>query len=176
VTSFESIFQGCKVLKEINVSSWDVSKAVRFRFLFKHCYNLEVLDCSRWTNTIVDSIAGFAQDCIQIKSLDLSGIVNENIAHMDYAFAGCTNLDVLKFKNLGAYNGSINTINMFLSSPNLGSSPEGLEALRNTLIRDSFDRASAGYSAVTISLPAQVKARLTTDEIAQITAKGFTIT
>jgi surface protein len=169
------MFQNCKALKEVDVSNFNVSKAGMLRFLFYGCNNVDVIDCSKWVNVNTTSIAGFARECKQIKSLDLSGIINENTAHIDYAFFNCTNLDILKFKNLGSYNGSINTTGTFLGCDNLGSSPEGLEALRNTLIRDSFDRASAGYSAVTISLPAQVKARLTTDEIAQITAKGFTI-
>ena len=49
------------------------------------------------------------------------------------------------------------------------------QSLIDTLITYSFDRATAGYSTCTISLSDNTKALLTEDEIAQITAKGYTI-
>ena len=49
------------------------------------------------------------------------------------------------------------------------------QSLIDTLITYSFDRVTAGYSACTISLSSTTKALLTEDEIAQITAKGYTI-
>lgn len=52
---------------------------------------------------------------------------------------------------------------------------DGKESLIYTLIDNSFDRATAGYSACTITLSSYTKGVLTEDEIAQITAKGFTI-
>lgn len=50
-----------------------------------------------------------------------------------------------------------------------------LQALKDSLITYSFDRATAGYDTCTITLYADTKALLSEDEIAQITAKGFTI-
>ena len=44
-----------------------------------------------------------------------------------------------------------------------------------TFITFSYDRATAGYSTCTITLYADTKALLTQDEIAQITAKGYTL-
>lgn len=49
------------------------------------------------------------------------------------------------------------------------------ESLIYSLIDHSFDRASAGYPTCTISLYTYTKEVLTDEEIAQITAKGFTI-
>lgn len=45
----------------------------------------------------------------------------------------------------------------------------------DTLVNYSFDRASANYLTCTINLHSTTKALLTEDEIAQITAKGYTI-
>jgi hypothetical protein len=87
---------------------------------------------------------------------------------------GCKKLDVLKLKNLGAAS-SCNFTNAFKDCENLGSSDDGLKALKETFINNIFDRASAGYSACSIQFHKDAKARLTTDEIAQITAKGFTV-
>ena len=50
-----------------------------------------------------------------------------------------------------------------------------LQSVRDSLITYSFDRAAAGYSTCTVTLHSDTKALLTQDEIAQITAKGYTI-
>lgn len=53
--------------------------------------------------------------------------------------------------------------------------PDARQSLIDSLITYSFDRATAGYSNCAITLSAKTKALLTEEEIAQITAKGFTI-
>lgn len=52
---------------------------------------------------------------------------------------------------------------------------DGKQSLIYTLIEQSFDRAAAGYDTCTVTLGTYTKEVLTEDEIAQITAKGFTI-
>lgn len=52
---------------------------------------------------------------------------------------------------------------------------ENRQSLTDSLITYSYDRASAGMATATIQLSANTKSLLTEDEIAQITAKGFTI-
>ena len=49
------------------------------------------------------------------------------------------------------------------------------QSLIDTLITYSYDRATAGYSTCTVKLHADTKALLTQDEIAQMTAKGYTL-
>lgn len=51
----------------------------------------------------------------------------------------------------------------------------GKQSLIDSLITNSFDRAAAGYNTCTITLGSYTKDVLTEDEIAQITAKGYTI-
>ena len=51
-----------------------------------------------------------------------------------------------------------------------------LQSVRDSLITYSFDRAAAGYTNnCTITLSSNTKALLTQDEIAQMTAKGYTL-
>lgn len=52
---------------------------------------------------------------------------------------------------------------------------ESLRSMRYTLIEQSFDRKSAGYSTCTLYLRTETENLLTTEEIAQITAKGFSL-
>lgn len=53
--------------------------------------------------------------------------------------------------------------------------PDAKQSLIDSLITYSYDRVTAGYSTMTMKLYADVKALLTEDEIAQITAKGYTL-
>ncbi|MGM9799550.1 MAG: hypothetical protein ACI30M_02555 [Muribaculaceae bacterium] len=52
---------------------------------------------------------------------------------------------------------------------------EAKQSIIYTLIEHSFDRKTAGYPTCTIYLHSNTKSLLTSEEIAQITAKGFTI-
>lgn len=58
---------------------------------------------------------------------------------------------------------------------NSPAQPDAKKSLIDTLITYSFDRAAAGYSNCDITLHSNTKALLTEEEIAQITAKGYTI-
>lgn len=54
-------------------------------------------------------------------------------------------------------------------------SEEARQSLVNSLLTDSYDRAAAGMAPATVRLSTASKAALTSEEIAAITAKGFTI-
>ena len=57
-----------------------------------------------------------------------------------------------------------------------GTDPDGNhQSLIDTLLTYSFDRAAAGYSTITITLNKNIKSRLTDEQIAAITAKGYTL-
>jgi hypothetical protein len=80
-------------------------------------------------------------------------------------------------KNLGYYK-SGSYLNMEYSRVWGIANDEVLDArqsLIDSLITYSFDRATAGYPTMTMKLYPNVKALLTDDEIAQITAKGYTL-
>jgi surface protein len=200
VTTFNQIFYGCFSLKNIDVKNWntsgannmynmfarcqsveslsvggfDTSNVTNMGYMFYDCQNLKELNAPDWNTEKLTSIQALFYNCPNIEVIDISGWDLSTVNTIGSMVSGCKKLDILKMKGFGKCQ-TLDVGGTFTNVLSLGSSPEGLEALRNTLIRDSFDRASAGYSAVTILLPATVKARLTTDEIAQITAKGFTI-
>lgn len=53
--------------------------------------------------------------------------------------------------------------------------PDARQSMIDTLITYSYDRATNNMATATIQLHANAKARLTSEEIAAITAKGFTL-
>lgn len=56
------------------------------------------------------------------------------------------------------------------------ANPDALRSLVDTLLTDSYDRAAAGMPVATVRLHRDVQNRLTDEQKAAITAKGFTIT
>lgn len=86
----------------------------------------------------------------------------------------------ITIKNLGAQQ-NLSNINYFKQCSKWGIPDENIEytangrtTLHNTMV-NLYDRVEAGYSVCTLSLHNDTKALLTENEIAQITAKGFTI-
>lgn len=171
-TNYMSMFNGCTSL--VSVPFYDLSLATDITNMFYNCISLEVLDAADWNTSRVTTMQQTFYNCLNIESVDLSGWDLSNVTTMYYMFSNCPALDILKIKGLGA-NANVDISGMFTNDTRLGASAAGLQALRDTLITDSFDRAAAGCPALTISLPTAVKARLTTSEIARITDKGFTV-
>lgn len=86
----------------------------------------------------------------------------------------------LSINNLGAVSSltSVNLSGAIRWGVEMESYPESIgskQTLISSLITNSYDRITAGYSVCTITLSSNTKVVLTEEEIAQITAKGFTI-
>ena len=154
VTSFDSAFSGLtsQELKEI-----DTSSGTNLNYIINNSYNLV-------------KIAG-----LSLKSL------NTTISYS--YFSGINNMLKLRYvllKDFGT--GSKCTSANFtywkvwgIEDETVPLSAGARQSLVDTFITYSYDRATAGYSACTVTLYADTKALLTEDEIAQITAKGYTI-
>lgn len=87
-------------------------------------------------------------------------------------------LRYITFKDIGENNYSINMGNLRnwgVEDETIPLSAGARQSLINSIITNSYDRVTNGLSAVNLILSANTKTLLTEDEIAQITAKGFTI-
>lgn len=103
-----------------------------------------------------------------IASIDMSSVEDT-----EYIFSYCNALVFALIKNIGK---SSATTFDFEGAVVWGTgSNENRQSLIDSLITYSYDRASNGLSSATIKLSSTTKALLTQAEIAQITAKGFTI-
>ena len=136
------------------------------------------LDTSGGTN-----FGGIFSSCsklIKVSSLSLKSL-NTTISYS--YFTGYSNMEYLRYvllKDFGT--GSSCTSASFENWPKWGIEDESIplsagarQSLVDTFITYSYDRATAGYSTCTVTLHADTKALLTQDEIAQMTAKGYTL-
>ena len=153
VISMEHMFNGCSSLT--SVPAFDTSKVKNFRFMFGDCVNLTTIEG------------------ISFKSF-IDSTMNKY-----YLFGYGINDSIRKavFKDIGYQSNAVqfNTETISNWGVNTSEIPDARQSLIDSLITYSFDRSAAGYPTCTIKLSSTTKALLTSDEISQITAKGFTI-
>lgn len=190
-TSSCGMFHTCKLLTQI--PDLDFSKNTNASETFAYCTSLTSLPdmnlslstnmwyfcygCSALTEVGVLNTSAMLQhgylfggckSLTTVKEIDF-GAVAANYAN---AFANCSSLVYMVVKNIGkSY-----TAYDFSSATVWGTNgDENRQTLLDSLLAHSYDRATAGMTAATITLSANSFAELTEEEIASITAKGFTI-
>lgn len=164
-----------------NITISNTSKVTNFNSAFAGMTSLELkeIDTSSGTNFnyILENTSGYL---IKIAGLSLKSL-NTTISYS--YFTGYSTMSKLRYvllKDFGT--GQRMTSASFINWTNWGKEAKSIplsagarQSLIDTLITYSYDRATAGYSACSVTLHANTKALLTQDEIAQITAKGYTL-
>ena len=122
-------------------------------------------------------------DCQLLQKWDNVSLKSLNTTISYYYFTGFNDMNNLRYvllKDFGTGEGMTDASFIYWKvwgkeDETVPLSAGARQSLIDTLITYSYDRATAGYSTCTITLHADTKALLTQDEIAQITAKGYTI-
>ena len=167
VEYMDLMFNGCTSLTTI--PQLDTSNVVGMSSMFNGCTSLTTipqLDTSK-----VEDMFFMFQNCISLEhitSIDMS-----SVEYTNYIFSSCDALVFVLIKNIGK--SSATTFDLS-GANNWGTgSNENRQSLIDSLITYSYDRSSNGLPSATIKLSSTTKDLLTEAEIAQITAKGFTI-
>lgn len=182
VTSMQYMFGTCSGLTSLDLSGWNTSNVTSVRYIFNECKSLTSLDLSSFDTSNVTSFDVMFDNCknlekidgyISFKSYSSSTMSNTHF----WGYSKNTSIKKITFKDIG-YNTNAKQFNMLYAENwgvNTDTIPDAKQSLTDTLVTYSFDRATAGYPTCTVTLSTTTKALLTDDEIAQITAKGFTI-
>ena len=167
VTKMGNMFNSCSALTTI--SQLDTSNVTNMVNMFGSCYALTAIPQLDTSN--VTDMSNMFYNCsalTTIPQLDTSSVTN-----MGYMFSSCRSLTFILIKNIGK--STLATFD-FSGAKKWGTDgDENRQSLIDSLITYSYDRATNGMASATIKLSTNTKALLTEDEIAQITAKGFTI-
>ena len=172
VTTTKEMFRYCQVLKK--ATSISAPKSTDAGYMFSGCTALT--DVSGLELPNVTDAGYMLQNCRALVKccLDLS-----SVTYLYNIFYSCSALRYLLIKNVGrssmtSWNLSGAT-NWGVEDETIPLSSGARQSLIDTLITYSYDRATAGMSACSITLSDTTMALLTDTEIAQITAKGFTL-
>lgn len=179
VTNLDSCFINCSVLVEIG--GLNLNNVTILSGTFKNCNSLYTLDLTSWNTSKVTNFSEFIGGCNNLKQIKgYLDIMSASDKFTGFYLAGYSNIENLRqmaFKNIG-YASNATTFDI-ANAKNWGVNSdtitEAKQSLIDSLITYSFDRATAGYSSCTLKLAANTKAVLTEEEIAQITAKNYTI-
>ena len=165
VTDMSYMFNSCSSLTTISL---DTSNVTNMNSMFYGCTSLTTISLDTSNVTDMNSMFYGCTSLTTIPQLDTS-----NVTNMSNMFTSCYKLNFMLIKNIGK---STLTTYDFSGATNWGtSSDETRQSLIDSLITYSYDRATNGMASATIKLSTTTKALLTEGEIAQITAKGFTI-
>lgn len=168
VTTMIGMFYNCSILESI--PQLDTSNVIDMGYMFNNCFALKSIPKLDTSNVIdMDYMFNGCKKLTTIQELDMS-----SISACINIFANCNLLTYIVIKNLGK--GPLKSGYNFIGATSWGTgNDENRQSLIDSLITYSYDRASNGMAVTNISLSANTKALLTEEEIAQITAKGFTI-
>ena len=96
ITDIKGMFQSCRNLTSLDVSSFDTSNVTDMGYMFKGCSGLTSLDLSSWNTSNVTYISYMFSGCSGLKSLDLSGWDTSNVTYISDMFRGCTSLTSIR--------------------------------------------------------------------------------
>lgn len=151
----------------VSLKHLDFKNPISITYAFQNCYYLyEIGKINIGTSSI--TYAFYNNERLR----KIEELYFGKVSLMGEAFRNCTSLVFMKLIDLGKV-GSVFSFSNLTAWGTDGE--ENRQSLIDSLITYSYDRISAGMTTVTIKLSDTTKALLTEEEIAQITAKGFTI-
>ena len=183
VTTLQGTWNACHNLQSLDLSGWDVSSVTNMVAAWENCYDLQSLDLSGWDPGSVTNLQAAWNACYSLQSLNLSGWDTGSVTTLRDAWLNCNSLqsidlsgwDVSHLSTNVAYpNGymltdywpSVISINQYYSSA-------------TSLSIASLLRIIASLPVVTVArtltLGQTNKLKLTAEQIAVATQKGWTV-
>ena len=158
VTNMDRMFSSCHSLTSLDLSNFDTSAVTNMGSMFSSCHSLTSLDLSNFDTSAVTTMDGMFSSCHSLASLDLSNFDTSAVKNMNGMFNGCTNLT--NFASC-VFRKSID----FSTCAKL--SHDSLMSIINNLAEVT--------NAQKLTLGTTNKTKLTINEIAIATEKGWTV-
>ena len=108
-----NMFNGCKSLTSIDLSSFDTSNVVAMSSLFDGCSSLTNLNLSNFNTSKVTNMEWMFQGCTNLIALDLSSFDTSKVTTMYVMFFQCHNLKTIYVSDLWNVDNVTNSTNMF---------------------------------------------------------------
>lgn len=193
-------------INKIDISTFNTSKVENMANMFYYQKSLETLILPENFGSACKNFSYMFSNCSKLKSIGfinsisainmsymfdslsevrrIEGISAKSMTKMAYSdifgFADCSKLRYFVCRDIGTQSAVTSVQFSYYKLTNWGvvdeDNPDAKQSVIDSLITYSYDRAAAGYSACKVTLSNNTKALLTEDEIAQITAKGYTLT
>ena len=106
------MFNGCKSLKNLNLSNFNTQNVTNMSGMFFGCKSLANLNLTNFNTQNVTDMSSMFYDCKSIANLDLSNFNTQNVTDMSSMFFGCKSFTNLNLSNFNTQNVT-NMNNMF---------------------------------------------------------------
>lgn len=166
VENFAAFFQGNPSVEE--TSAIHLPKATSIYFLLWGCPKLRRIGPIYAPNATELLVASGYSTLERVDEIDCGCTTQDPLGGNDYF----TKLRYCRLINLGKSARTEYKLSLKVWGD---GSEENRRSLIDSLITCSYDRAAADMPVATIKMPSETIARLTDEEVAEITAKGFTI-
>ena len=98
VTDMSSMFEGCQIKDNLDLSGFNTEKVTSMSSLFKNCTATNICLASFKTSNVTDMSSMF-EGCSKLTSLDLTTFNTENVQNNCSMFKDCSSLTSLTFGN-----------------------------------------------------------------------------
>ena len=183
VTNLQNAWNNCYSLQSLNLSGWDVSSVTNLQNAWNNCYSLQSLNLSGWDVSSVANMSSTWASCYSLQSLNLSGWDVSSVANMSSTWASCYSLQSLNLSgwnvshlstNVAYPNGSMLT-DYWLSVISINKNYNNATALSIASLLRIIDSLPVVTEARTLTLGQNNKLKLTAEQIAVATQKGWTV-
>ena len=157
VTTLSSAWNACYSLQSLNLSGWDVSSVTTMAYAWQNCCNLQSLNLSGWDVSSVTTLQNAWQYCYSLQSLNLSG------------------WDVSRLSTNVAYPNGGMLIDYWPSVISINQNYSSAAALSIASLLRIIDSLPVVTGARTLTLGQNNKLKLTAEQIAVATQKGWTV-
>ena len=160
VTTMQGMFYNCKSLKSLDLSNFDTTNVTAMNTMFYSCSSLTSLDLSNFNTSRAQTMAGMFNNCNKMLSLNISSFDLANVTSLSNMFAACSSMEDIEPPKY-IY------ISINLSPMTKLSRLELLQWI-NALVEKKATNE-------TLTLGSTLKAKLTNEDLAIATNKGWTI-
>lgn len=168
VTDMSVMFARNK-FSSLDLSNFDTTNVTNMGSMFLACDSLTSLDLSNFRTMNVTDMSDMFDQCSSLVSLDISNFDTSSVTDMTEMLTGCSSLEEL---SLGE--GFFKT--PYVTSVNLGDlSNWAQDSFIQSVVVNSYDRATIGLPNLEIVLHPNVYAYLTDEHKATLTTKGYTV-
>ena len=99
VTTCYSMFQGCNLITEIDLTDFDSSQVQDIDYMFYGCTSLKTIKFGNFQTSKVNYMRNVFENCEQLETLDLSSFDSSQVFDFHRMFFGCKSLKYLDLSN-----------------------------------------------------------------------------
>jgi surface protein len=169
-----------------DLSNWQVGNVTDMGDMFWECHSLESLDLSNWDTSNVTNMCGMFDSCESLTSLNVSNLDTSNVTDMSWLFDQCYSLETIiglgtwDVSNVTDMNGMFvqcTALTDFEAPKNISTdiSVQYSSLLTHDSLMSIINNLITVTSTKTLALGAENLAKLSSEEKAIATNKGWTL-